>query len=125
MPPDALGTPDFSATVISEAHRYLGLTLLARDQTTEAVSEMKISVQINPNSPWAHLHYGKALYYQNPEQIASVQQAFLRALELRPNDSGLQENVIGFWGSVGQDAAADSLCALAQAKGIRLEYHCR
>jgi tetratricopeptide (TPR) repeat protein len=102
-------------STLSEAYRFLGLAQWAQDDLANAVLNLRYAVQINPQNPWAHIHYGKVLYLFDFDQILEVEENFNAALYLAPDNIDIWINIIDFWMWVGEEEQAQQLCQRALA----------
>jgi len=73
------------------AHNNLGISLLDRGQTNDAISQFQIAIALMPNYPDAHYNLGNALIKksQPDEAIAEYQ----TALRLNPNNANAHVNL--------------------------------
>ena len=65
-----------------EEHRYLGQALLLVHRQPEAVRELRLAVQLDPDSALAHHYLATALF--NAEDFAAAEAEFRQALRLQP-----------------------------------------
>ncbi|WP_322511220.1 tetratricopeptide repeat protein [Chloroflexus sp.] len=98
---------------LSEAYRYLGLTLWDQNRLTEALPYLAEAVKLNPSSAWAHIHYGKVLYLVDRARVSEVEQSFATALALDPRPE-IWRNLIEFWRWQQEPDQLIALCAQAQ-----------
>ncbi|MBO9313434.1 MAG: tetratricopeptide repeat protein [Chloroflexus sp.] len=106
--------------LLSEVYRRLGVALWVQDRPGEALPFAMKAVELNDRSVWAHIHYGKILYFSDPGQVHQTEQAFAKALALdsRPQ---IWLNLIGFWKWVKESERAIALCRQAQRQGLSEE----
>lgn len=106
--------------LLSEVYRRLGVALWLQDRPEEALPYAMKAVELNDQSVWAHIHYGKILYFADPGQVHQTEQAFANALALdsRPQ---IWLNLIGFWKWVKESERAIALCRQAQQQGLSEE----
>jgi len=71
-----------------------------QNRLTDAIGYLEKAVEINPANTWAHIHYGKALYFCSPDRIDLTVAQFDQALQLEP-EVDIWQNLIQFWKSVG------------------------
>lgn len=114
------------AAILSDIYRQLALALWAQGRAVDALPYAETAVELNERSTWAHIHYGKILYFAYPERIDHVEQAFATALALEPSSS-VWNNLIGFWRWVKDEERAKALCQQAQQQGLteEVEQECR
>lgn len=102
---------------LSEIYRLLGLTLNAQGKLAEAVPYLRKAVEIYPPNLWAHIHYGKFLYYYDPTAKNETVSQFNQALNLT-SDPAIYANLIQFWAQVNQPDQIDYLCQQARLHKI-------
>lgn len=105
---------------LSEAYRFLGLSLWKTDSPAAALPYVTEAVQLNPRSTWAHIHYGKILYLVDPSQVQQTDQAFTTALTLDPRPE-IWQNLIEYWQWVQNKERAQQLCRTAVQHGIVID----
>ncbi|MGQ9787554.1 MAG: tetratricopeptide repeat protein [Anaerolineae bacterium] len=112
--------------MLSEIYRRLALAVWSQGRATDALPYAETAIELNEWSPWAHIHYGKILYFADPERIHHVEQAFATALALEPNPS-IWRNLIGFWRWVKDEERAKALCQQALQQGLteEVQQECR
>lgn len=98
----------------SEAYRYLGLSQWQQADIEPAVANLRQSVYWNEQNAWAHVHFGKLLYIQDPQQLNLTKSEFAYALTLQPEDTTLWQNLLTFWDSMGEDSQTRHLCDQAK-----------
>lgn len=111
--------PRFS-TLLSEIYRFLALSQWAQGKVDQAVSNARKAVELNEKSVWAHIHYGKILYFHDPSLVKQTDHEFAVALNLSPNVE-IWRNLIGFWRWVGEMEQASQLCERAITLGLSAE----
>lgn len=104
----------------SDVYRFLALSLWAQDRAAEALPYATKAVELNEQSTWAYIHYGKILYIADPDQVYLTEQAFAKALALDPHPA-IWRNLIGFWRWVKEPERAAALCRQAQQQGLAEE----
>jgi tetratricopeptide (TPR) repeat protein len=109
-------SPAFSH-LLSEMYRILGLSQAGQGKMDEAVSSLRKAVELNDQSTWAHIHYGKILYLSDPNLAPQTDREFDIALE---QDSRIEiwRNLIEFWRWVGDSERAHRLCERANGIGL-------
>jgi tetratricopeptide (TPR) repeat protein len=109
-------SPAFSH-LLSEMYRILGLSQAGQGKIDEAVSSLRKAVELNDQSTWAHIHYGKILYLSDPNLAPQTDREFDIALE---QDSRIEiwRNLIEFWRWVGDSERAHRLCERANGIGL-------
>ena len=68
--------------VSPDEHRYLGQALLLVHRQPEAVRELRLAVQLDPDSPLAHHYLATALF--NGDDFTAAETEFRQALRLQP-----------------------------------------
>lgn len=101
----------------ADVHRLLGLALAGQNRLTDAIGYLEKAVEINPANTWAHIHYGKALYFCSPDQIDLTVAQFDQALQLEP-EVDIWQNLIQFWKSVGNQEEVRNFCLMAKSLGF-------
>lgn len=105
------------SSLLSEMYRFLGLSQAAQGKMIEAVQSMKRAVELNDRNTWAHIHYGKVLYFFDPHLAHQTEHEFVIALEQNP-DVDIWRNLIGFWRWVGEIERANQMCDQATSAGL-------
>lgn len=103
---------------LSESYRYLGLLQWQRSDFEEAIRNLQVSVRLNEQNVWAHIHYGKLLYLNNPRRVTMTEREFAAALDLQPENVEIWINLIEFWRWVKEDERATLLCSRASENGL-------
>jgi tetratricopeptide (TPR) repeat protein len=104
--------------VLSEAYRFLGLAQWAQGKLDPAANSLKIAVQTDNQNVWAHIHYGKVLYLQDPSHSVETENEFAIALGLSPNSADAWKSLIQFWHLMKKTREAEMLCSQAQATAV-------
>lgn len=103
--------------LLSEIYRFLGLSQWAQGNMSEAVQSMKRAVELNAQNTWAHIHYGKVLYFFDPRLIYQTEHEFAIALE-QNSSVDIWRNLIDFWRWVGKIDRANQLCERVKTLGL-------
>ncbi len=104
--------------MLSSAYRLLGSAQQDQGKLEQAVQSLEMAVQADPDSVWAHIDLGKALYHYDAQRVAEVVREFAAALSLKADDVGTWTDLIRFWRDNREVERAASLCLEAQRKGI-------
>jgi tetratricopeptide (TPR) repeat protein len=105
-------------TILSETYRFLGLAQWAQGKLDQAVNSLETAVQVDSHNVWAHIHYGKVLYLQDPSHLAETENEFTIALGLSSNNADAWKSLIGFWRLMKKPEKADLLCSRARATAV-------
>jgi len=101
---------------LSEVYRLLGRAEWGQGNLAEALRHHQTAIELNPANVWAHIHYGKVLYLQDPHNLEQTAQQFALALELQPEKIELWLNLIDFWLWKKETNQAAQLCQQAMAR---------
>lgn len=112
--------------LLSEMHRFLGLSQWAQGDMSEAVESLRRAVELNDWNTWAHIHYGKVLYLFDPRLASQTEREFAIALRQNPGVD-IWQNLIGFWRWVGEIERANRMCDQAASAGLSadLDQECQ
>ncbi len=103
---------------LSDAYRFLGLAEWNMSRQNEAVQSLEKAVELNVESPWAHISYGTVLYLHDSRQTPTAEAEFAAALKLRPGDPEVWRQLVSFWRRAGEMQRAEALCRQARATGV-------
>jgi tetratricopeptide (TPR) repeat protein len=105
---------------LSDAYRFLGLAEWNMSRQNEAVQSLEKAVELNVESPWAHISYGTVLYLHDRRQTPTAEAEFAAALKLRPGDPEVWRQLVSFWRRSGEIQRAEALCRQAETTGVGL-----
>lgn len=95
-----------------EVHELLGMTYASLQQNGKAEEQLKIAVQLNPNSALTRTNFGTLLLHSGKASLAGEQ--FRKALELDPKGYDANHNLGEFFIQSGRIAEAQPLLETAQ-----------
>ena len=101
------------------AHRDLGIAFFQRSQVKDALAQFQAVVDIQPDSPEAHMNLGNLLHHQ-PGQLDNAIAQFQKAVELQPNDPQAHNNLANALAE--EDRVPDALPHYFRALEIRPDY---
>lgn len=100
------------ATKSYEVHELLGMVYASLPDTTKAEAELKVAVQLNPNSAAARTNFGTILLRSGKPALAAEQ--FRKAQQLDPGDYDANHNLAEFLLQTGKVAEARPFLVKAQ-----------
>ncbi len=100
------------ATRSYEVHELLGMVYASLPDGTKAEAELKLAVQLNPNSAPARTNFGTILLHSGKTALAGEQ--FRKAQQLEPRDYDANHNLAEFLLETGKVADARPFLVTAQ-----------
>jgi len=100
------------ATRSFEVHELLGMVYASLPDNAKAEAELKLAVQLNPNSAAARTNFGTLLLHAGKAALAGEQ--FRRAQQLEPKDYDANHNLADFLLQTGKVAEAQPYLVKAQ-----------
>lgn len=100
------------ATRSYEVHELLGMVYASLADNAKAESELKLAVQLNPNSATTRINFGTILLHAGKASLAGEQ--FRRAQQLEPRDYDANHNLAEFLVEAGKIAEAQPFFRNAQ-----------
>jgi tetratricopeptide (TPR) repeat protein len=95
-----------------EVHELLGLVYASLEQNARAEEQLKVAVQLNPNSPAARTNFGAFMLHSGKNELAAEQ--FRKAVQLDPNNYDANHDLGELCIQAGKIAEARPLLETAQ-----------